>query len=231
MTARSAQLDPSAMAAFVAESARQAYGAANGTLASLCPQRPSRGVRVNPGHQEDLEMVRRSLRGDRDAQSQLAGRLQCVGRMLMARNRQLGSFLNAAELEDVTQDVVVRVLDKRAAYSGLGAIETWVYVFCEGELRNAIRRKQRRTRRQAETQSGVGDLATALVPGPDEDVHLCVDALPMSEQQLVRWKYFEEMTMDAISARTGAKLNTVKSRCFRVLEQLRRCLEARARKG
>lgn len=187
---------------------------------------------VNERHADDRELVRRVLARDAAAGDEFARRMQCVGRMVTARHRELGSQLDAQELEDVVQAVVTRVVEKLAEYAGIGALETWVYVFCEGELRNAIRRRIRRDRRSApEAEQALARIAVDPPPDPDEDVHLCVAALPDRDRQLVRWKHHEGNTLDEISGKLAAKLNTVKGRYFRILTQLKRCLERRARGG
>lgn len=183
---------------------------------------------MTASHTADLSLVRRVLAKDADAIEAFGQRMACVGRMLSARNRTFGSILTGDELEDVAQDVVTRVLAKLATYSGLAAMESWVYVFCEGELRNAIRRKRRRAARD-KVVGAEPVQALAAVPEFGEDVQLCVGALPLDDQQLVRWKHFEDLALEAISDRTASKLNTTKSRYYRVLLALRACLERRAR--
>lgn len=181
-------------------------------------------------HAADLDLVRRVLAGDPEAGESFARRMQCIGRMVAARHREFGGRLDPHDLEDVTQTVAARVVEKLAEYSGIGALESWVYVFCEGELRNALRRHHRRAQRNAAGSDEIlAELAADPVPEPAEDVHLCVAALPDRDRELVRWKHHEENTLEEISRRLPAKLNTVKSRYFRILIQLRRCLERRAR--
>lgn len=216
----------------VAGWSRAAYPPKSVRLADLCARdKPTRQV-MSVSHPEDLAMVRKALAGDREAKERLAQRLGCVGRMVAARNRSFGAALDAQTLADVVGDVVLRVLQKLGDYSGYAAFESWVYVFCEGELRNAVRRRRRLQEREIPTAEGTEEaVGAAAFPAPDEDIQRCLDKLPEEDQHLIRWKHFEDATLEAIAARLAKNLNTVKSRYTRALRQLKLCLWRRGRGG
>ena len=177
---------------------------------------------------DDLDLVRRDLAGDKEAADLLGRRLACVGRILRARARQLFFGLPEHELEDLTQTVITKLLANLPKYEGRAALESWAFAFCEGELRNAARRHRRERSQQA------GDEALQQVPAPPppetfEDLLACLDRLGEGERRLVRAKHYDELRLEDLAARAEAGLNTIKSRYYRALLQLRQCLERRER--
>src|SRR5690606_22216894 len=144
------------------------YRGPHAGLGASCPRRwSSPGTAVNAAHAGDLELVRLVLRQDADAEERFSHRLACIGRMLSARNRSLGARLDADELEDVAQDVLTRMWAKLPEYAGIAAIESWLFVFCEGELRNAARRKARRAARTVPAnEAEVAGIVAPAAPDP-----------------------------------------------------------------
>lgn len=208
------------------------YPARSVRLAALCARDKLPRQAMTESHPEDLALVRAAIAGDRAARERLAERLACVGRMVAARNRRFGGALDEHALRDVTSDVVARVLQKLGDYAGFAAFESWVYVFCEGELRNAVRRRRRLSERETAATEGAAEaLPAPPQPEGNEDVQLCLQKLPELDQRAVRWKHFEDLTLEEIAARLAMKINTVKSRYLRALRQLKLCLQRRAAGG
>ena len=176
-------------------------------------------------HAADLDLVRAVLAGDRAAGDRLADRLQCIGRFLRTRGRQFCSNLGEADLLDIGQDVLTRILGKLRDYEGRAAIESWVFAFCEGELRNVVRRRQRHKLRVQELDDEC--IAAPLADAIEDHSELlrCMDRLPSIELQLVRHKHYEGLRLEEIAARQQTNLNTIKSRYYRALVQLRHCLD------
>lgn len=174
-------------------------------------------------HADDLALVRAALAGDRAAADRVAERLACIARILRARARSLCGGLPEHDLLDLAQDVATKVYERLRAYEGRAALESWVFAFCEGELRNALRRRQRRS---GDTGLDAGALAAPPLEVEDfADLYRCLDRLGAGERELVRKKHYDGLVLEAIATRSGTNLNTVKSRYYRALVQLRRCLE------
>ena len=66
----------------------------------------------------DLELARRVVEGHPDAQRVFAERMRCVPRMIACRNRRLGRPLRPEELEDLTQETLLRIWRKLGAFEG-----------------------------------------------------------------------------------------------------------------
>lgn len=153
-------------------------------------------------------------------------RMQCVPRFVAARNAQWGRPLGNQSMEDVVQDVLAIVWRKLSAYQGEAVLETWVYQFCEFEMRNAVRRANtRRSQSLADVEEPTAPQEPSRVGDDDlAPIYAAMDNLPAEDTQIIRLKHFEEQTFDAIAARIGWPANTVKTRYYRALDRLKRKL-------
>lgn len=167
---------------------------------------------------EDLDLVRRALRQDDAALQALGRRLQCVTRILAARNARAGRPLDPDDVLDAAHEVIVRVWAQLGEFRGQAALESWVYRFCEFELINAVRRK-RRLPRAVEEATLIDVEAPASID--TERVYMSIDRLAPEEGAVVRLKHFGELTFEEIAEREGTPLATIKSRYYRGLEKLR----------
>jgi RNA polymerase sigma-70 factor (ECF subfamily) len=167
---------------------------------------------------DDLLLVRRALERDDDAVREVGERLQCVPRILAARNARAGRPLGEDDVLEAAQEVIARVWSQLGEFRGQSALESWVYRFCEFELVNAVRRKRR---------SPQAVVAETLVqpagsePVDCERVYQGLDRLLPEEAAVVRLKHFSELTFEEIAVRERAPLATVKSRYYRAMEKLR----------
>lgn len=181
-------------------------------------------------HGADLALVRAAVQGDVASVDELARRLRCVGRILRVRSRALCGGLPEAELQDLAQDVLVKVLSKLGRYAGRAALESWVFSFCEGELRNALRK--RRSRPVPLVLEADAPLAAPTEdPERFEDLLACLEKLESTDRRIVQWKHEGGLHLAEIAARARTNLNTIKSKYYRALQQLRGCLEGSARRS
>jgi RNA polymerase sigma-70 factor (ECF subfamily) len=188
--------------------------------------------RRTPSADEDLALVRRILRGDRSELPSLAERLRCIPRTLQLLDQKGGRALGPEELADLAQDVLVVAWRKLREFEGLSALEGWAYGICVLEYRNALRRgrRQRQEARSIASRAGAPHEA-ALDPDPwaFEEVHEGLRRIGREEAQVIRLKHFEGRTFEEIGRRLGLSSNTVKTRYYRGLEELRPLIEARER--
>jgi RNA polymerase sigma factor (sigma-70 family) len=180
-------------------------------------------------HGADLALVRAAVRGDATSVDELARRLRCVGRILRVRSRALCGGLPEVELQDLAQDVLVKVLAKLRSYAGRAALESWVFSFCEGELRNALRKRRSRPVPLA-LDADAPLAATEADRERFDDLLACLEKLASTDRRIVQWKHESGLHLAQIAERACANLNTIKSRYYRALQQLRGCLESSARR-
>jgi len=185
--------------------------------------------RRTPSAHEDVALVRRILAGNRDELSTLAERLRCIPRTLALLDQKNGRVLGAEELADLAQDVLVVAWRKLREYEGLSPLEGWAYGICVLEYQNAQRRgrKLRHEGRVLASRVDTADAARDPDPWAFEEVHEGLNRIGREEAQVIRLKHFEGRTFDEIGQRLGISPNTVKTRYYRGLAELRPLLEAR----
>ncbi len=184
-------------------------------------------------HLSDLELVRLVMQRQPPALERFVNRMQCVPRFVAARNAQMGRPLGNESIEDLVQDVLAVVWRKLPAFQGEAGLETWVYQFCEFELRNAIRRavpKRARSLEDLEDKDEVGSQEPANSAAGDdlESVYVAMQRLSAAEARIMRLKHFEALTFEAIALRLSMSQSTIKTRYYRALDKLRRHLRLRA---
>jgi RNA polymerase sigma-70 factor (ECF subfamily) len=128
---------------------------------------------------------------------------------------------NRTEAEDIAQDSMVRAWRKRSTLRKSDARKSWLGTIVRNEaLREFARRRPSPT-----------DLIEVIHGSDDErvmatveraDLHAALERLNKRDRQLVRLRYDEDMTQEAIAHRLGIPLGTVKVRLHRVRAKLRR---------
>jgi RNA polymerase sigma-70 factor, ECF subfamily len=128
---------------------------------------------------------------------------------------------NLTEAEDIAQDSMVRAWRKRSTLRNKEARKSWLGTIVRNEaLREFARRRPAPT-----------DLIEVIHGSDDErvmatveraDLHAALERLNKRDRQLVRLRYDEDLTQEAIAHRLGVPLGTVKVRLHRVRAKLRR---------
>jgi RNA polymerase sigma-70 factor (ECF subfamily) len=181
---------------------------------------------------DDRELIGRYMRGERAAEEQLARRLACVPRFVRSIHAGRSGPLDEHDLADVIQEVLVTLIERLATFRGDASLETWAYRFCDFVLRNAIRGHHR------DAPTATSGVELDHLPGaPDADgggvdastALAWLDAMDPRDAAILRVKYFDGLTFEAIAARSGLSTNTVKTRFYRALEKLRARVQTRTR--
>jgi RNA polymerase sigma-70 factor, ECF subfamily len=130
-----------------------------------------------------------------------------------------------ADVDDLCQEVFIRVLGARERYRGEGSFSTWLYRIAL----NVARDSRRRLSRRGVTQSLGGHDVASLSPGPDvalsrrekgQLVDESLDALTTELREVLVLKHFGELTFAETATVLGLPLSTVKSRMRAALERL-----------
>ncbi len=177
-------------------------------------------------HPADLQLVQRCMAGDPAARDDFGRRLDCVPRIVAARNRRLRPPLGLEVVQDVAGEVVLQAWSKLADFNGYAAIESWLYAFCEFTLLNAARRLHRERAAPLEDEPAAPPERTF----EGEPIARAMQRLPADEHGVVRMKHYDEMTFEAIAERLQIPLTTAKGRYYRAIERLRYWLGDNAQK-
>src|SRR5688572_13357201 len=110
-------------------------------------------------HHEDFELVRRAKNGDRDALERLILRHQA-----WIYNIAVRMVFQPQDAEEVTQEVLIKVITKLSTFKGESAFRTWLYRIAANHVLNM-------KRHSAETGvTTFADYGAAIRSTPDADL-------------------------------------------------------------
>lgn len=132
---------------------------------------------------------------------------------------------NRTEAEDIAQDAMLRAWQKRATLRKSEARKSWLGTIVRNEALREFARKRPAPTDTLETWQGRDD-ERVLATVERADLHAALERLNKRDRQLVRLRYDEDMTQEAIAHRLGIPLGTVKVRLHRVRAKLRRAIGA-----
>jgi RNA polymerase sigma-70 factor (ECF subfamily) len=172
---------------------------------------------------DDHELMRCCREGDDDAFAILVHRWEDRVR------RMLRPLVPArADVDDLAQEVFLRVLGARDRYRPVGAFSTWLYRIALNVARDAARR--RRTSEPLGNHQPVDGRAPPSAELEHDDligrIERAIAALPTPLRDAVVMKHYGELTFAQIAAVTGVPASTVKSRLHAALIALRGRLKA-----
>jgi len=146
---------------------------------------------------------------------------------------------NAAEAEDLAQEVFVRVYTRRSTYRQGARFSTWCFSIAANQARNRLRWWRRRPTVSlgAWTDAG-GDFADesrAGEAGPTAvsrreqiaSIQSAVAALPLEMRTALVLFEYEERSVAEIAATLGCSAKAVENRLYRARQQLKQALRLR----
>jgi len=132
---------------------------------------------------------------------------------------------NRTEAEDIAQDSMVRAWRKRSTLRNREARKSWLATIVRNEALREFARKRPSPSDIIEVAHGIDD-ERVLATVERADLHAALERLNKRDRQLVRLRYDEDLTQEAIAHRLGIPLGTVKVRLHRVRAKLRREISA-----
>lgn len=187
----------------------------------------------------DQVLMRRFQEGDESAFQVLVHKYQ--GLVLALARRYLGSRYHG--VEDVAQQVFVRVFRSKMTYQPKAKVKTWLYSITVNACLNEIRRLRAQKNRRVSAFTAVfGDsldeetgpvLADAASPAPSsgmeggevaEQVRAAVDALPEQQRLALVLTRFHGCSYEEVAESMRTTVPAVKSLLTRARENLRRQL-------
>ncbi|MCA9313898.1 MAG: RNA polymerase sigma factor [Planctomycetes bacterium] len=189
-------------------------------------------------HDPDQALMRRLQGGDDSAFEVLVHKYQ--GMVLALARRYLGS--RYTELEDVAQQVFVRVYRGRMGYRPEAKVKTWLYSItvnaCLNEIRR-IRTEKHKSVRSFTAVFGDDEEGGYVVPDARSEevsdgleheevrrrVEAAVDALPEQQRLALVLTRFHGQSYQDVADTLGTTIPAVKSLLTRAREHLKRSLE------
>lgn len=181
----------------------------------------------------DAELLKRTAGGDRDAFSQLYDRFS---RPLYSVALRI--LNNAAEAEDIVQDVFLALWEKAGSFeTARGSAFAWAVTLTRNRAIDRVRMRTRRSELLTET-AGETPGVRPTDNGPDSAeqlatrehsgvVRAAVASLPPDQKKALELAFFDGLTQQEISTRLRQPLGTIKARIRRGLLRLRDLLEGR----
>lgn len=138
---------------------------------------------------------------------------------------------DAADREEVVQEVLVQLWRSSRRYDGRCKESTWVYRIALNVAISFHRRERRHKERRAPADIHAITIAAASEVEPGEDVQLllrCIDDLKPLDRALVLL-YLDDNDHSSIADVLGISVSNVGTRLGRIKDRLRVALEERAR--
>ena len=120
---------------------------------------------------------------------------------------------------DVVQSTVCKVLEMHESIKNEDAVKTWFYRILINECLTVLKKRKRLVltgddpvREEVYCEKGYEQ---------EDDLEKELDRLELDVQGIIKLRFFEELSLKEISCITGLNLNTVKTKLYRGLKQLK----------
>jgi RNA polymerase sigma-70 factor (ECF subfamily) len=184
------------------------------------------------GDSEDVRLMQLVSTGDMVAFEQLVERHQALVAGTVAR--MLG---NNSDVEDVAQQVFVRVWKSAKRYQPRAKFTTWLLKITRNLVFNELRRRKRHALNPLQSEEGGEEmqLKDEHVQTPDASlleaelqgaIESAIGQLPDSQRMAVILRRYEELSYDQIADVLDQSVPAVKSLLFRARTELRARLKA-----
>jgi RNA polymerase sigma-70 factor, ECF subfamily len=184
---------------------------------------PAEAVETQRLNQQNLSLIERIIRRDRQALSALYDRYAKV--IYSVAYRSLGSV---EESEEVVMDVFAKIWTTADRYNADKArVDTWIFMMTRSRTLDRLRSKQRRIKLTEAIV--VEDLPTSTndnsvdleIADRRTQILTALATLPPEQRQVLELAYYGGWSHCEIAEQTGMALGTVKTRIRLGLEKLR----------
>lgn len=171
----------------------------------------------------DEHLIRATLAGDEAAYARLASRFHPrIARMVWR-------FAAPHEVEDVIQDILLRIWQKLGQFRGEVPFEHWLSRLALRECYNLLRKRQRKHEETIDPEAWERMRDTASRPEDSqaarELLEIGMQSLNPEERMVITLLELEEHTLHEISDLTGWSEGNVKVRAYRARQKLKIFLE------
>ena len=201
------------------------------TLAVSADAAPATRKKANP------EQALRAARDLRLIEAYHAGRREAFDDLVTAYDghvRRVLGQLNAsvAEIEDLTQEVFLRVFRNLQRFRGQSSFYTWLYRITVNVFFDHNKKRKRADVRLQRMQNALVDVTSARLEGEDP-YYVCYDKLteralseaiaelPEAFRDVVAMREFDDLSYEEIAMQTGISIGTVRSRLSRARARLK----------
>ena len=130
--------------------------------------------------------------------------------------------LDKDEIQDVCQEVFIKVFQRINEFRGESRFSTWVASIAYHQCLNHLRKKRRLSECPYDDDTSIENLKTELTPErifenneTKQLIKLLVESLPLAHRTVITLFYLEEFSYAEIEQITGMTESTIKSNLFR----------------
>ncbi len=195
-------------------------------------------VVIGGNHLDELKLIRDLKKGKAEAYEKLyAQHVNRIGRIAK-------SYLGVDDVEDVVQEVFIRVYKNIKKFRGDSSLSTWIYRITVNVCKDMRAKKHRK--KEILTSFGLeeDDEKSFLEPVEEnkpsdellkeisaEEIRRAIEALSQEDRLLITLREIEDMSYAEIAEVVEKPVGTVKSRLHYAREKLRAILERRNESG
>ncbi len=195
-------------------------------------------VVIGGNHLDELKLIRDLKKGKAEAYEKLyAQHVNRIGRIAK-------SYLGVDDVEDVVQEVFIRVYKNIKKFRGDSSLSTWIYRITVNVCKDMRAKKHRK--KEILTSFGLeeDDEKSFLEPVEEnkpsdeflkeiseEEIRKAIEALSQEDRLLITLREIEDMSYAEIAAVVEKPVGTVKSRLHYAREKLKAILERRNESG
>jgi RNA polymerase sigma-70 factor (ECF subfamily) len=190
--------------------------------------------RANP------EQILRAARDLRLIEAYRSGRREAFDELVRsydAHVRRILGQLNApaGDVEDLAQEVFLRIFRNLRHFRGQSSFYTWLYRITVNVFFDHNKKRKRADVRLSRLQNALGD-ASEIHRASDDPYYACydaltqekferaIDALPEAFRTVVAMREVEDLSYEEIAVQTGISVGTVRSRLSRARARLKTLL-------
>jgi RNA polymerase sigma-70 factor (ECF subfamily) len=172
----------------------------------------------------EAEIIAGSRAGDRHALNELVKRYQ------PAVLRVCVSLIGSRDVDDLVQDIFIKILRRLSTFEGRSSLFTWIYEITVNQCRDELRRRKRRRWFSLQT---LPEETVERVVAEEESVSAQIEASELSDtlrrelnkldpkyRELVVLRDLEGLGYDEIAAISGIDEKLVKSRLYQARQIL-----------
>jgi RNA polymerase sigma factor (sigma-70 family) len=173
------------------------------------------------------ELMKAAQVGDKDAYLRLMQEITPRLRRIVHRNRR---FLNAEDIEDLVQDILLSVHAVRSTYDSRRPFMPWLLAITRNRLADGARRYARTAGREVNTEDldvtfSDENANTITEPYGDRDaLKQAIDSLPAGQRCAVEMLKLNELSLKEAATISGMSIGALKVATHRAMIALRRML-------
>lgn len=126
---------------------------------------------------------------------------------------------NKDDALDIVQNAICKALENYDSIRNIEYVKTWFYRVLVNESMNFIKKGKREVASEAPIIQNTPYVESGFEKR--EDVFEEINKLPFKTQNVIKLRFYEEMSLQEISEITQVNINTVKARLYRGLKMLK----------